>query len=197
MYRAWQLYCRTLYLISKRYDNWKRRNGRTGFCEISAQGQLRRDVLYIYKTHPMSPHDPLTYIHRHNSNWSGLETRKTSGWWWWDSLLFSLPFICWLVMREYIYVYIYIYINIYTLLWRHNDHDGVWNHQPHGCLLNRLFRRRSKKTSKLHVIGLCVGNRWIPRTKGQLRGKCFHLMTSSWYIYVYIPYYFWVLRRYR
>ena len=23
--------------------------------------------------------------------------------------------------------------------------------------------------------------RWIPRTKGQLRGKCFHLMTSSWF----------------
>ena len=30
--------------------------------------------------------------------------------------------------------------------------------QPHGCLLNRLFRRRSKKTSKLRVTGLCVGN---------------------------------------
>ena len=30
--------------------------------------------------------------------------------------------------------------------------------QPHDCLLNRLFRRRSKKTSKLRVIGLCVGN---------------------------------------
>ena len=26
-------------------------------------------------------------------------------------------------------------------------------------------------------------DRWIPRTKGQLRGKCFHLMTSSWYRY--------------
>ena len=26
------------------------------------------------------------------------------------------------------------------------------------CLLNRLFRRRSKKTSKLRVIGLCEGN---------------------------------------
>ena len=25
-------------------------------------------------------------------------------------------------------------------------------------------------------------DRWIPRTKGQLRGKCFHLMTSSCYI---------------
>ena len=23
-------------------------------------------------------------------------------------------------------------------------------------------------------------DRWIPRTKGQWRGKCFHLMTSSW-----------------
>ena len=45
-----------------------------------------------------------------------------------------------------------------TLHWRHNDHDGASNHQPHGCLLNRLFRRRSKKTSKLRVTGLCVGN---------------------------------------
>ena len=45
-----------------------------------------------------------------------------------------------------------------TLRWRHNDHDSVSNHQPHGCLLNRLFRRRSKKTSKFRVTGLCVGN---------------------------------------
>ena len=45
-----------------------------------------------------------------------------------------------------------------ALHWRHNDHDGVSNHQPHGCLLNRLFRHRSKKTSKLRVTGLCVGN---------------------------------------
>ena len=45
-----------------------------------------------------------------------------------------------------------------TLRWRHNDLDGVSDHQPHGCLLNRLFRRRSKKTSKLRVTGLCVGN---------------------------------------
>ena len=44
------------------------------------------------------------------------------------------------------------------LRWRHNDHDGVSNHQPHGCLLNRLFRCRSKKTSKLRITGLCVGN---------------------------------------
>ena len=31
--------------------------------------------------------------------------------------------------------------------------DGVSNHQPYNCLLNRLLRRRSKKTSKLRVTG--------------------------------------------
>ena len=35
---------------------------------------------------------------------------------------------------------------------------GVSNHQPDDCLLNRLFRCRSKETSKLRVTGLCVGN---------------------------------------
>ena len=46
----------------------------------------------------------------------------------------------------------------HSLHWRHNDHDGFSNHQPHGCLLNRLFGRSSKKTSKLGVTGLCAGN---------------------------------------
>ena len=45
-----------------------------------------------------------------------------------------------------------------TLQWRHNELDSVSNHQPRDCLLNRLFRRRSKKTSKLRVTGLCAGN---------------------------------------
>ena len=45
-----------------------------------------------------------------------------------------------------------------SLHWCHNDHDGVSNHQPHGFLLNRLFRRRSKKKIKVRVTGLCVGN---------------------------------------
>ena len=48
--------------------------------------------------------------------------------------------------------------NRISLRWRHNDHSGVSNHQPDGCLLNRLFRRKSKKTSKLRVTGLCAGN---------------------------------------
>ena len=44
------------------------------------------------------------------------------------------------------------------LQWYHNERDDVSNHQPHDCLLNRLFRRRSKKTSTHRVTGLCVGN---------------------------------------
>ena len=36
--------------------------------------------------------------------------------------------------------------------------NGVSNHQSHDCLLKRLFRRRSKKTPKLRVTGLCAGN---------------------------------------
>ena len=45
----------------------------------------------------------------------------------------------------------------HPLRWRHS----VSNHQPHNCLLNRLFGCRSKKTSKLRVTGLCAS-------------KCFH-----------------------
>ena len=45
-----------------------------------------------------------------------------------------------------------------ALQWRHNEHDGVSNHRSHNCFLNLLFRRRSKKTSKLRVTGLGEGN---------------------------------------
>ena len=45
-----------------------------------------------------------------------------------------------------------------TLRWRHNGRDGISNHQPHDCLRNCLFRRRSKEISKLRVTGLCAGN---------------------------------------
>ena len=45
-----------------------------------------------------------------------------------------------------------------TLQWCDNGCDCIPNHQPHECLLNRLFRHRSKKTSKLSVTGLWVGN---------------------------------------
>ena len=48
--------------------------------------------------------------------------------------------------------------SVNSLRWRHNGRDSVPNHQLHDCLLNRLFRCRSKKTSKLRVTGLYAGN---------------------------------------
>ena len=66
-----------------------------------------------------------------------------------------------------------------SLLWRHNGRDSVSNHQPHDCLLKRLFRRRSKKTSKLRVTGLVRGiDRW-PVNSPHKKIFFLHLMTSS------------------
>ena len=44
------------------------------------------------------------------------------------------------------------------LQWRHNERDSVSTRKPHHCLFNCLFGRKSKKTSKLRVTGLCAGN---------------------------------------
>ena len=55
-----------------------------------------------------------------------------------------------------------LYKETNSLQYRHNEHD---------CLLNRLFRGRSKKTSQLRVTGLYEGNSPVtdefPPTKGQ------------------------------
>ena len=95
----------------------------------------------------LSPDEcPWTLMIRLNQSGNGMRTV------WCHVTIINLSFWCWLVQwfRQ-------LYCEI-ALHWRHNDHDSVSSHQPHGCLLNRLFRRRSKKTSKLRVTGLCVGN---------------------------------------
>ena len=94
------------------------------------------------------------------------------------------------------FIQLHISCNWLSSQWRHNNQDGVSNHQPHGCLLNRLFTRRSKKhqsSASLALWGEVTGDRWIPRTNCQLRGKCFHLMTSSWYRYTSQLHISWVL----
>ena len=44
-----------------------------------------------------------------------------------------------------------------SLHWRHKEHDGVSNHLCLDCLLNSLFRCRSKKTPNLCVTGFVRG----------------------------------------
>ena len=81
----------------------------------------------------------------------------------------------------------------FTSRWRHNEHDGVSNHQPHDCLFKRLFRRISKKTSKLRVTGLCVRgiHRWPVNSphKGPVTRKMFPfddviMYKSYWATYI-------------
>ena len=74
--------------------------------------------------------------------------------------------------------------NIRSLRWSHNERDGVSNHQRIDCLFSRLFRRRKINMKAPRHWPLCeefTGDRWIPRIKGHYRGKCSHLMTSSWH----------------
>ena len=52
---------------------------------------------------------------------------------------------------------------LFTLQLHHDERDGVSNHRATVVWLNRMFRHRSKKTSKLRVTGLCAGNSPVTR----------------------------------
>ena len=64
-----------------------------------------------------------------------------------------------------------------SLQWRNNEHNGVSNHRRFDYLLNRLFRRTSRKTSKLRVTRLCggefTGDRRIATHEGPVTRKMF------------------------
>ena len=81
-----------------------------------------------------------------------------------NSKIFLCHYVLILCFRKHkkIHFYFLLLFNNESLLWRHNGHDGVSNHQPHDCLNNRVFRRRSKVTSKFRVTGLCEGNSPVP-----------------------------------
>ena len=105
---------------------------------------------------------------------------QTFVYWWkfyWHVFLGSL---WWLLLR----VFRIAFNNFVSLQWCHNERNGVWNHRRLDCLLNRLFRRKSKKSSKLRVTSLCEGNPPLPVDsphKRPVMRKCFHFMTLSFY----------------
>ena len=78
-----------------------------------------------------------------------------------------------------------------ALQWRHNERHGVSNNHPLDCLHNRLFRRKSKKTSKLCVTDLCAGNSSVtgefPAQRASNADIFFHFMKSSWTILASCP----------
>ena len=102
-------------------------------------------------------HAFLLFVSEYNqcATYDGPSKQKITEWGVPQGSALSLLLI-WMKTKGLVYEYTKLFEA--SLRWRHNDHAGVSNHQPHGCLLNRLFRRKSKKTSKLRVTGLCAGN---------------------------------------
>ena len=134
------------------------------------------------------PETMLTHTRGTRERWVGIT--------WWQTQNFRIIVIsdagaqvktCWCVLMEFWGTISMNLAFLRPLRWRHNDQDGVSNHQPHGCLLNRLVRRISNKTSKLRVTGLCVGNSPGPVNsphKGPVTRKMFPfddvIMQAQW-----------------
>ena len=72
---------------------------------------------------------------------------------WWHVCDISLSLIIHILFCEILIIYAHN-----QLQWHHNEHDGFSNHHCLHCLVNCLFRRSSKKTSKFCITGLCEGN---------------------------------------
>ena len=53
----------------------------------------------------------------------------------------------------------------------------------YSTVYSHVDQRKHQSSASLAFVWGSHQDRWIPRTKGQLRGKCFHLMTSSWIIH--------------
>ena len=96
--------------------------------------------------------------HHYNERWLGfriqatLQTKFTCKWW----------INCRSIFANRLEFPEMVLFKLSSLQWRHNGRDSVLNHQPHDCLLSRLFRRRTKEASKLRVTGLCAGNSSVP-----------------------------------
>ena len=98
-----------------------------------------------------------------------------------------------------------------SIWWRHHDPSLLlrwcWgNQQPHyndvimttiasqitsltiaySTVYSDADQRKHQSSASLAFVWGFHRDRWIPRTKGQLRGKCFHLMTSSCYNYMWM-----------
>ena len=91
----------------------------------------------------------------------------------------------------------------FTALWRHRAVCGNKNHNSsvhyndvimttiasqitnltvvYSTVYSDADQRKHQSSASLAFLWGIHRDRWIPRTKGQLRGKCFHLMTSSWF----------------
>ena len=154
MGELWGVFCGYL------WENWPRYNGTTLYCTCTFT-LIRSPVApYYIKLGPCGVQFILKI-----SSWmtitivSGLK-----------NLLFNGS--CHTMMSE---------CNALKLL--QSGHMNVMNHQQLNCLFNSLSSLITREMPKLCIAGILwaesTGEQWISLTKGQQRGKCFHVMTSS------------------
>ena len=122
-------------------------------------------------------------------------------------ILFLFYFFCgWFVSCDLLFdgfIHISLHFSGFVLWhswqWHHNGHHSVSYHQPHHCLLNRLFRCRTKKTSKLRVTGLCVGNSPVTgKFPAQMASNTENVSIWWWHHVLFLPqsyltYWGWVM----
>ena len=90
---------------------------------------------------------------------SELAIRMISTTWWLRVKYFIIGMFCVIWLDGIIFEY--PKLNHYS----HNGCDGVSIHRRLDCVLDRLFRRRAKKTWKLRVTGLCEFPAQMPVTR--------------------------------
>ena len=77
----------------------------------------------------------------------------------------------------------------YDVTWQHHYNDVIMTTVTsqitsltvvYSTVYSDADQRKHQSSASLAFVWGIHRDRWIPRTKGQLHGKCFHLMTSSW-----------------
>ena len=121
---------------------------------VKFQRRLRIKILVFFAIHPWIQFTYLDPRFLANFNTWAIAERT----WWIISGSFTANVKSVIIVWFLLLVVWCSLLIIHSLRWRHNGRDRVSNHQPYDCLLNRLFRCRSKKTSKLRVTDLCAGN---------------------------------------
>ena len=97
----------------------------------------------------------------------------------------------------FLHIYTYIYYRSYCLDYRY--YQDSWHYDDvimsaitsqitsltivYSTVYSDADQRKHQSSASLAFVWGFHRDRWIPRKKGQLRGKCSHLMTSSWKAY--------------
>ena len=61
---------------------------------------------------------------------------------------FKMASVLWLEVHFILCMKYKLKFSFQTLQWCHNERDGIWNYQPHDCLLNHLFKALIKENIK-------------------------------------------------